>query len=80
MNRMEYKIRAYELAKRGTQLEQAKLDEKTVRMIRKDHARKLKIIKLLNAKYSAKALAKRFRVHHRTIEKILTWETWTHVR
>ena len=80
VNRDEYLVRCREMARRGTQLEHAKLDEKTVEQIRLLHERKQRLVKALNDKYSAEALARRYRVHVRTVEKLLRRESWGHVR
>lgn len=65
--------------KRGTDLPQAKLTDRDVKLIRALHAFKQKQIKLLNETLSAKILATKFGVHPRTIEKILTYRGWRHV-
>lgn len=66
-------------AKRGTELPQAKLTEDDVRLIRQVHAEARAEIARLHKSCSAKALAEKFGVHHRTVEKILSRETWAHV-
>lgn len=67
-------------AMRGTDLPQAKLDDSKVRAIREMHAIKLRKIKWLQDNYSVQAMARRYGVHPRTIEKVLMRETWVHVR
>jgi len=56
------------MAKRGIELPQSKLDENDVRLIRE-----------LKGQLTAKSLAEKFDVHYRTIEKVLSYETWVHV-
>lgn len=64
----------------GSKLPQSKLTEDDVRMIRQIHAEKLEQIKKLNESCSASALAEKFGVHVRTMEKVLNYSTWRHVR
>lgn len=66
--------------KRGIELPQSKLTEDQVRMIRRQHARKVALVARLNELYSAKGLAKLLGVHHRTVEKVLQRNGWVHVR
>jgi hypothetical protein len=63
----------------GSKLPQSKLDESDVRLIRQIHSEKQAEIKKLNEGCSAKALAEKFGVHCRTIEKVLNYSTWRHV-
>jgi len=51
------------------------LTDDQVRAIRRDHARKQREIAALNAAYSAQAMAERYGVHVRTVEKALRYET-----
>ncbi len=69
MTRNEYRSGgAIRVAKRGTQLPHAKLDEAKVDAIRVNrHGR------------TAAQLAAEHGVHIRTIEKIRHWQTWRHV-
>jgi len=67
-------------SKRGTELPQAKLSESDVQLIRRLHKHKQEEIKRLNETLSAKALAEKFGVHARTIEKVLTYRGWVHVQ
>ncbi len=64
---------------RGEDLPHAKLTEDDIREIRAMHHYKMEQIEILNKKYSAKAIAQKYGVHYRTIEKILSYETWRHV-
>jgi len=68
MTREEYLSRAHEFASRGERRPNAKLCPDRVRQIRENRHGK-----------SAKALAKMFGCHYRTIEKVQHFETWTHV-
>lgn len=66
-------------AVRGSALPHAVVDEALVAHIRRQHARKQRLIQRLNARYSAAALAQRYGLHLRTVEKILARESWAHV-
>ena len=68
MERSEYLTRAREFASRGESRHNAKMDKDKVNMVR-DNPRGM----------TAKQLAEEFGVHYRTIEKIRSYETWTHV-
>ena len=69
----------YFTAKRGEDLPQSKLTEDDVRLIRQAHAEALAEIKRLQQHVSARALAEKFGVHVRTIEKVLSYQSWRHV-
>lgn len=60
-------------AARGETLPHARLSEAAVQEIRRGHVP-------YSRTHGAPALARRYGVHRRTIEKILSWETWAHVR
>lgn len=80
MSRHEYLASGARLyAVRGSKLPQAIVNEALVAKIRHQYARKQRLIQQLNATYSAAALAKRYGLHPRTVEKILRRETWAHV-
>lgn len=65
--------------KRGSDLPQSKLNEKLVKKIREEYAEgKLEIQKLQN-QFSAKGMARKYGVHVRTIEKVLSGTSWSHV-
>lgn len=66
-------------AKRGSDLPWSKLTEVDVENIRRLSELKKRLIDRLNQKYSAKALANRYGVHHRTIEKVIQCNSWTHI-
>lgn len=69
----------YATAPRGSECGQAKLTEELVAQIRRQHARKERLKKLLDGIYSAEAFARRLGVHKNTIDKALTYATWRHV-
>ena len=69
----------YETRARGEELPQSRLTEADVREARKLHKEARQAIRDLMDEYSAKGLAKRYGVHHRTMEKALSRETWSHV-
>lgn len=71
---------SYWMAKRGEELPWSKLDAETVKKIRRQHERKQRLIDRLNERYSAEAFAERLGVHESTITKVLTYETWRHVK
>lgn len=68
MTRDEYRLRAREMARRGTALPQAKLDASKVREIRENPSG-----------LTRQARADRFGVHINTIDKVLTYRSWVHV-
>ena len=65
--------------KRGEELPQSKMNEDSVREARKIYSESREAIKKLNEEFSIKGLAKRYGVHVRTMEKILSGETWSHI-
>ena len=69
MNRTEYLIRAREFASRGGSRPNAVMTEDRVRQIRSR-----------GNGVSAKVWAKMFGCHFRTVEKVMYFETWTHVK
>lgn len=68
MTRDEYRLRAREIARRGVELPQAKLDAEKVRYIRGNP----------NG-LSRQQRADRFGVHINTVDKVLTYRSWVHV-
>ncbi|MYN42716.1 hypothetical protein GTP55_25560 [Duganella sp. FT109W] len=79
MNRDEWQQRARELAQRGEALPQSKLTDDDVLAIRaaqkeRDTQRQRIATELSNA-----ALAHRFGVHVRTVEKVLQRDSWSHL-
>lgn len=69
----------YQKCLRGEQLPQSRLTEENVREARKLYREARQAIRDLMDEYSAKGLAKRYGVHHRTMEKALRRETWCHI-
>jgi len=69
----------YERAPRGSECGSAKLNETLVARIRRQHARKERLKRLLDTAYSAEAFAARYQVSQSTIHKALTFATWRHV-
>ena len=65
--------------KRGSCLPQARLSEEDVKRIRAMAERRKKLRRMITARYSNVAIAKRYGVHVRTVEKILSGETWWHL-
>ena len=65
---------------RGSDLPQAKLNDALVRRIREEHARAQDEIRAIKARYSPKALAREYGVTMRTIEAVISYQTWRHVR
>ena len=72
--------RFYGSALQGEELPQSKLDEHKVREIRERHAAKERLKKILDDAHSHEALAEEFGVGTTTIAKVLSYETWRHVR
>lgn len=80
MTRDEWEIRAKEFCKRGMDLPQTKLPPKAIVEIRKAAAMRAELRREITEKYSNAALAKKWGIHPRTVEKILNFETWSHIR
>ena len=80
MNREEYRANARLIANRGEATGSAKLTEVAVARIKRQHARKIRLVRQLEDRYSAKGIAKAEGVSTRTIERLLARETWVHVR
>lgn len=79
MERGEYLSRAREKARRGQELPQAKLLDVDVITIRSAAKQRENLRKYIRENLSNAALAQKFGVHIRTIEKIVQFETWSHV-
>lgn len=65
--------------KRGSQLPHAKLDEATVAEVLATIEERDRLRARLKG-MTNKAIAKRLGVHYRTIDRISSFESWTHVR
>ena len=79
MERGEYLSRARENARRGQELPQAKLLDVDVITIRSAAKQRENLRKYIRENLSNDALAQKFGVHTRTIEKIVQFESWSHV-
>jgi IS30 family transposase len=79
MNRSEYKTRAIEIAPRGNELPHAKLTPEDVEDIRSAAVQRERLRGFIRDSLSNAALANRFGVHRRTIEKVLQRESWINV-
>lgn len=79
MPRDEYLARARELAPRGQALPQSRLSDEDVADIRSAARQREALRKHIRDNLSNEALAKRLGVHVRTVEKVLSLETWGHV-
>jgi len=79
MNRAEWTARAGEFVKRGFDLPQTKVPPLAIIAIRNAAKKRADMRAEITAKYSNAALAKQWGVHHRTIEKILSYETGRHI-
>ena len=71
---------AYAVARRGQQLSHSILNDEKVREARRLHEFKRQEIARLNRELSCAALANRYGVSTRCMERMLARETWTHVR
>lgn len=79
MSRHEYVLRAREVAPRGIQLPQSKLMPLDVVEIRSAQRQREALKRHIKNNLSNEALAARFCVHVRSIEKVLSREVWGHV-
>ncbi len=79
MTRDEYLIRQHEFQPRGTGLPQSKLMDADVVEIRSMARQREALRKHIRENLSNAAIAQRFNVHVRTVEKVLSHESWCHV-
>ena len=79
MSREEYQSRRTEFALRGQELGQSKLCDLDVVAIRSAARQRESLRNHIRETLSNDALAKQFGVHVRSVEKILTRETWSHI-
>ena len=77
--RQEYLIRAKEFAARGEDLPQSKLCNEAITAIRNAKLLREQLRSNITATLSNEALAIKYNVTARTIERILSNETWVHV-
>lgn len=78
MNRDDWQMRARELAVRGEKLPQSKLTDADTVAIRAAKADREDLLAHIREKLSNQALANRFGVHVRTIEKVTQGYSWAH--
>lgn len=64
--------------KRGSELKQSKLNESDIKIILMAVSERERL-RAEASQLSNKSLAKKFDVHYRTIEKIVSGATWRHV-
>ena len=79
LERGEYLSRSREFALRGQELPQAKLLDLDVVSIRSAAKQRESLRKHIKDNLSNEALAKKFGVHVRSIEKIVQYNTWSHI-
>lgn len=79
LTRQEYTLRARSMAVRGQNLPQAKLLDLDVVAIRSAVRQRESLRKHIRDNLSNDALALRFGVHVRTIEKAIRGESWSHI-
>ena len=77
LNRDEWEQRRTEFVRRGLELPQAKLMPLDVAEIRSAARQRQKLRSYIASNLSNAALAAKFGVHERTIEKVLSHETWS---
>ena len=65
--------------KHGSELPHAKLNEDDVKSIRSDVRQRENLRNYIDDHLTNQALAEKYRVHVRTIERIVQFETWNHV-
>ena len=79
LTRREHLVRARELAPRGQDLQQAKLLGLDVIDIRSSHRQRLALLKYIRENLSNEALAKRHGISLRNVERIVSYESWSHI-
>ena len=79
MDRHTYAQQARQNALRGQELPHSKLLDMDVIDIRSAHRQRIKLLDYIRNNLSNEALAKKHGVHVRSIEKIVSYETWGHV-
>ena len=79
LERGEYLSRSREFALRGQELPQAKLLDLDVVTIRSAAKQRESLRKHIRDNLSNAALAKKFGVHLRSIEKIVQYNSWSHI-
>lgn len=79
LERAEYLSRARSMALRGTKLPQTKLTEDEVDAIRSAARQRDNLRQHIRDNLSNEALARQHSVHVRTVERVLQYDTWSHV-
>jgi hypothetical protein len=78
-SREQYLLAATEFVRRGEELPHSKLTAELVEEIRSARRQREALRQHIANNLSNEALAKKYGVHVRTIEKAITNETWSHV-
>jgi hypothetical protein len=65
--------------KRGSELPHAKLDEEDIKSIRSEVKQREKLRDYIHESLTNQALADKYNVHIKTIERIVQFQTWNHV-
>ncbi len=79
LSRAEYEQRRTEFQPRGQELPQSKLLDLDVVDIRSAARQRAALLAHIKNNLSNDALCKRYGIHPRTLEKILSRETWGHL-
>jgi len=79
MSRDEWLLRAGEFVQRGQDLPQAKLLDCDVIDIRSCKRQRDALLKHIKDNLSNEALCKRYGIHPRTLEKVLSRQSWIHL-
>jgi hypothetical protein len=79
VHRDEWEQRRTEFCARGQDLPQSKLIDLDVLAIRSAKRQRESLLKHIRENLSNAALASQLGVHERSIEKIMSRETWTHI-
>lgn len=79
LNRDEWEQRRTEYAARGQDLPHAKLLDLDVITIRSAKKQREALLKHIRENLSNAALARQFGVHEKTVEKVMSRETWNHL-
>jgi len=80
LERAEFLSRARSMARRGAALTHSKLTPAEVQEIRQAKENRLDLMAHISETLSNSALAEKYGVHPRTIEKVLSYETWSHIK
>ena len=78
-SRDQYLLRATEFAVRGSEHPQAKLTDEQVQEMRSARRQRQALLRHIKENLSNEAMAKKYGVHVRTVEKVVTHEGWCHV-